>query len=502
MITGRAARTILLSALIAIAYLSFVTQGNFNLLQASDKLGLTFNSMLLHMLHGRFDVAPSSIGAEAFVRDGRSYAYFGIFPALLRLPLLPFLDLRTTHVERLSCWLAVLVGAGAYVAALVAAFGRVDSKPIRRSMLVPLIFVALLSGPAIMLGSSSLIYNESILWAWAQAMVFVALAVHAMTMGRFSTAILVAMAVMAGLCLLTRVTTGLGLYAALSLIMLHLWLGLDGETGVGLRGMCRRLQQRRIWLPGLVLVAFAAMAAAVNIARWGNPLVFADLHDQLWLIAKYPDRLPRLARYGLFDIRRLGFGIGYYFLPVWGQWFNGWFPLQDRVADLFDALEMPASSFFLTDPLTMLLAGVALWGLLRRKFAGERGQFGGLLLLGLAVPPLLMMMAWYMAFRYRAEFYPFLAAASCLAAASWAERLQVDGSRGLFVVGRVMAYLALLQIGATGIQTLVYRLSIAGPSSGYLGLSLVCADRQLLGSLMAGPLAPEPPRIAQSSVSP
>jgi len=79
-----------------------------------------------------------------------SYAYFGIFPALLRLSLLPFLDLRTTHVERLSCWMAMLVGAGAYVAALVAAFGRVDSKPIRRSMLVPLIFVALLSGPAIM----------------------------------------------------------------------------------------------------------------------------------------------------------------------------------------------------------------------------------------------------------------------------------------------------------------------------------------------------------------
>jgi hypothetical protein len=333
-------------------------------------------------------------------------------------------------------------------------------------------------------------------------MVFVALALHAMTMRRFSTAILVAMAVMAGLCLLTRVTTGLGLYAALGLIMLRLCLGLEGEKGVGVRGMWRRMQQRRIWLPCLVLVALATMAAAVNMARWGNPLVFADMHDQLWLIAKYPDRLPRLARYGLFDIRRLGFGIGYYFLPVWGQWFNGWFPLQDRVADLFDALEMPASSFFLTDPLTMLLAGFALWGLLRGRFTGELDQFGGPLLLGLAVPPLLMMMAWYMAFRYRAEFYPFLAAASCLAAASWAARLQADGCRNLFVVGRVIAYLALLQIGATGIQTLAYRLSLAGPSSGYLGLSLVCADRQLLGSLMAGTLATEPPRIAQRSVSP
>jgi hypothetical protein len=53
-------------------------------------MGLVFNSMMQHMLQGRFDVDPAAIltGGEVYVRDGRSYAYFGVFCALLRLPLI------------------------------------------------------------------------------------------------------------------------------------------------------------------------------------------------------------------------------------------------------------------------------------------------------------------------------------------------------------------------------------------------------------------------------
>src|SRR5690242_15449042 len=74
-------------------------------------LGLTFNSMLLHLLHGEFNVDPNAIGLEGFIRDGKVYAYFGILPALLRLPLLPFLDLTTTDVTAPSCLLAASIAA-------------------------------------------------------------------------------------------------------------------------------------------------------------------------------------------------------------------------------------------------------------------------------------------------------------------------------------------------------------------------------------------------------
>src|SRR5689334_12310889 len=65
--------------------------------------GLTFNSMLLHLLQGQFDVDPRTIGDEGIVRNGLSYTYFGILPALLRGPFLPFAsDFAGTDYTRLS----------------------------------------------------------------------------------------------------------------------------------------------------------------------------------------------------------------------------------------------------------------------------------------------------------------------------------------------------------------------------------------------------------------
>src|SRR4051812_47935032 len=65
--------------------------------------GLTYNSMLLHLLQGRFDVDPAAIGDEGFLRDGATYAYFGVSPALFRAAFLGLRDFATTDFTRLSC---------------------------------------------------------------------------------------------------------------------------------------------------------------------------------------------------------------------------------------------------------------------------------------------------------------------------------------------------------------------------------------------------------------
>jgi hypothetical protein len=42
----------------------------------------TFNSMLAHLMQGRFDVDPQIVGwEEGFLRNGLTYSYFGIWPA-------------------------------------------------------------------------------------------------------------------------------------------------------------------------------------------------------------------------------------------------------------------------------------------------------------------------------------------------------------------------------------------------------------------------------------
>ena len=49
-------------------------------------LDKAFDNMLVHLLRGEFTVDREAIGYEAYTRDGKTYAYFGIFPVVLYMP--------------------------------------------------------------------------------------------------------------------------------------------------------------------------------------------------------------------------------------------------------------------------------------------------------------------------------------------------------------------------------------------------------------------------------
>jgi hypothetical protein len=64
------------------------------------------------MLHGHFSLPPGSISIEAFIHHGRTYTYFGIFPSLIRMPILLIthsLDGRLTGLSMLTAWVATAV---------------------------------------------------------------------------------------------------------------------------------------------------------------------------------------------------------------------------------------------------------------------------------------------------------------------------------------------------------------------------------------------------------
>lgn len=46
------------------------------------------------IMHGHLSLPNGKIGLLAFVHDGRQYTYFGIFPSLLRIPILLFTHSR------------------------------------------------------------------------------------------------------------------------------------------------------------------------------------------------------------------------------------------------------------------------------------------------------------------------------------------------------------------------------------------------------------------------
>lgn len=353
----------------------------------------TFNSMLDHLLRGRFDVDPAIVGPEGFARDGRVYAYWGPIPALLRLPVtvLP----RWRQLDFTFPYCAVALFWMGTVKIWTVRFVLRERPDIRRSVGVAIYAAILLSGAQMCFLRLSL-YQEVCLWAGLFGAVFVAAAIIAQHRGLGRRERLV-MALAAGAALLTRVSIGIGLIAAFALL-------LATDLVIGRDRIGERVRQSL--LPVAVVAIAVLLAGWVNDARWGNPLTFADY--QYYLFNRdFPDRLYRTAHYGLFNIARIPFGLIYYFAPVWvlhGS--DGRFLFDAVRVRLIDSVELPPSSFLLTDALLLSLAGSALLRWCRRR---DRQAARGLAIAaGLAIPPLLMLTAISMCFRYRMDFYPVL----------------------------------------------------------------------------------------------
>lgn len=407
--SGAVAVPALLCLCLAVAYYTLLITSNYGdlgttTLPAAPGLftpvvhGLTFNSMLLHLLHGSFDVDPQTIGHEGFVRNGLTYSYFGIFLALLRLPFFFMRNFAETDFTRLSCLVAVSL-MGAFNLASVLTVWRAAGRPEQWPLLV-VVVMALMFGGAQIQFLSAAIWQEACFWGATLACLFVYLVIRGCFSPRgFTAPLLAALAVVAGLCLLTRVSTAVGLYGALGLLMLQ--LGWRKWRRDGLAAMVPLVPA------AAVLSLFVAIAAWINYQRWGNPLVFADVQLQLVSLLEFPDRVKSSQQYGAFNIGRLGYGLVYYFVPIWALP-TAHCNLLWSAAQLqtIDSLELPPSSFFLSDPLLIAMAALGI-----AQVAGKRPALDRAIavpaMAGLFIPVVLMLIFNSMTFRYRLEFYPF-----------------------------------------------------------------------------------------------
>jgi hypothetical protein len=378
----------------------------------------TFNSMIDHLVHGQFDVDPNTIGMEGVPRNGRVYAGQGITCALVRLPLLLFhrLDLDVT---RWSCLIAVCLACLMKVRIVLFLRRYCGATPASEWAFGLMLAYIVLGGAAVGYLKAS-IFQEVLFWSVAFATVFVYFAVKGLVTGQFTAAALAWMAVATGFGLMTKVSTGMGLYAAFGLLLLVL---LAQELRAG-----RAVFSRRFLIPVAILAAFLIAVGTVNYYRWGNPTTFGG--SDLYLINRdFPDRITRAHTYGLFNLVRVPLSLLYYFLPIWAlQGSDGHLLFEGMQTQLMDVVELPPSSFFLTDLLPIafiVFLAIALWAgrhslarALRQSWGfapGEETQppfrlfspvQGLALAAGLAVPCVLMLTFISMNYRYRMEFYP------------------------------------------------------------------------------------------------
>lgn len=399
---------------VAVFYYAFLlTNGQFNLL-SPERPNLGLNSMLEHLLRGEFDVDPSAMGDEGFYRDGRVYAYWGVFLALLRLPLIIIPGGMDIDITRLSALVAVSIAAHVKLRTLDIVFANTPESVAKHLIYWPMVLTILFGGPQIEFLRGSVL-QEICLWGGAFAAMFVCMAVRGIAVGRFDTSSLCGMALAAGLALHTRVSIAVGLYVALGLLLLAILVGQvlqeqrSGSPGTWLGRLSLHVLSRKILLPMLILLGFAVLAGLVNYQRWGNPLVFVDFRSYI-MNKFFPDRLPRMDAYGLFNLSRVPFGIVYFFFPIWVlRRSDGHLLFEEHQWRLMDSTELPPSTFFLTDPLLLLLFLYAGWSLFRLgTWHGIKRSQVLAIATGLAAPWLLMLSAIYMTFRYRIEFYPLI----------------------------------------------------------------------------------------------
>jgi hypothetical protein len=279
---GRFRRAALLGSLVAIAIDLWMLAGpGPTMVRDEGMLGSFFDVQGRALLDGRLDVDPAEVGLEGFRVDGRTYTYFGLVPALLRLPVLAVtdeLDGRLTQISMLLA-LAVLLLAGAQLHWRVRRLVRPSDPPERADLTAAfLLQVALGAGVPLYLVSRPVVYHEAELWG--AALSIAALAAVVGVVANPSSRNIAWAGTLAALAVNARFSVGLGPVLALGVLAAgfaaRLWSSRGGGRAVrllasfGPRGSPGGAARTLALLVAAALVPLVVYGA-INAAKFGRP---------------------------------------------------------------------------------------------------------------------------------------------------------------------------------------------------------------------------------------
>jgi peptidoglycan/LPS O-acetylase OafA/YrhL len=254
---------------VLLLYTWVLTAGSWNLFQRQyfDEF---FDAQGRSLLDGRWDVPPEIVGFEGFLVNGRTYIYFGPFPALLRMPLLAMtdrLDGRLTTLSMLAAMLLLTWTCFRLITA-VRAFVRGEAPVTRLEVIATgFLAVAVLCGTPFWLGSETAVYHEAALWA--VALNIAAFDAIARWMLDPRTGRLVLIGGLMAATLLTRQTLGLGVLVAMGLVGVCVLI--DRIRARRERRPERVFPGTKVWMLLLSGLVPLAISAAPNYARFETP---------------------------------------------------------------------------------------------------------------------------------------------------------------------------------------------------------------------------------------
>jgi len=158
-----------LVALVVCAW--FVTWGDWKFFEPENFCDF-YDAQALSMIDGRFDVPPAAIGDEALIFHGKAYGYFGIGPALLRIPLVVAFENMDGRWSRMM----MMIGAAINLICAYRILLLIRNKPVttRTQRLLHSLFVicAGIGSTNVFLAGRSFTYHEAIMWGGAFSLLF------------------------------------------------------------------------------------------------------------------------------------------------------------------------------------------------------------------------------------------------------------------------------------------------------------------------------------------
>ena len=377
------------------------------------------------MFHGHLYLPNGKMGIEAFIHDGHPYTYFGIFPSLLRMPVLIFtssLDGRLTAPSLLLAWIATFVFASLLLWR-VRILVRGDAAVTRSEAVSYGFFMATVMGGSVILylAATPFIYSED--FAWSVPLTVGSLFAMLGVLERPTTQRVIASGVLVLATSLNRTPTGYACSIAAFLVAGWYLLGRDGAAN-------------RRWALPMVAVGLVGFLAncAMTYAKFGIP-VGLPMADQVWAHVNAHRRYFLAANHGkAFSVAFLPSTLWAYLQPF-GIRFTTLFPFitppTSPAAWLNGAVldqTYPTASITATMPLLFLLS---IWGTVtafRPKGPGNV-RLTRIMLLGAAAGAAGVVLWGYISERYMADFMPFLILAGGIGMVDLWRRLSTRSKR-------------------------------------------------------------------------
>ena len=385
------------------------------------------------ILQGHLYLANGSIGEEAFLHNGHQYTYFGVFPSLLRIPVLLVthsLDGRLSALSILIAWLLT----GLFTSLLIWRVRILIRGPVflgrAEAASLGVLMATIMGGSVlVVLAADPYVYSEDLAWSVAltTGSFFALLGV----LERPSLGRVVASGVLVLAADLTRATTGLA--CAIGALMVAVWFSLGREGA----------QNRRWWLPMLAVgLVPIVIGCAISWVKFGQLFGF-KLSDQI------ASTYFRTGNDKDFSINYVPTALHAYFQPSGLQ-----------LDDVFPYITMPqevhASSNIITDPTSSLPTSMPLlfilgvWGTVctfRPRPAGKLSAIRLLLLAAAVAGGALLIFGWILE-RYLADFLPFLILASAVGLVDICWRFERSQRRTRALVLAVLSLLGMFSIAA------------------------------------------------------